>query len=162
MLPKLRNRIVKTARHWGRKGGKMRTKQLNNKKSHNPVPRNRSNSRKSLFCRGLRSTPSCPDSLVSRETLITHCGKSTYNGQIAHILPSPSSTFCHNFAEMMNIPHPDLGIHRDPKPVPLCDRQHRHLGLISDLQLRQYRTRKKICSFRVVSRKGSSICRLWD
>jgi hypothetical protein len=98
MLPNLQNIIVKTTRHWGRKGGKMRTNQLNNKKSHNPVPRNRSNSHKSIFCSGLRNTPSWPDSLVSRETLISHCGKATYNGQIAHILPSPPSTFCHGLA----------------------------------------------------------------
>jgi hypothetical protein len=98
MLPNLQNRIVNNTRHGGQKGGEMRTKQLNNKKSQNPVQKNRSNSHKFLFCSGLRNTPSGPAFRVSRETLVTYCGKAIYNGQIAHILPSPPSTFCHMLA----------------------------------------------------------------
>jgi hypothetical protein len=76
----------------------MGTIPLNNKKSQNPARQDRPNSHKSLFCNGLRRSQSRLAFRVSRETLITYCGKSTYNGKIAHILPSPPSTFYHGLA----------------------------------------------------------------
>jgi len=93
MLPNLQNRIVKKTRHWGRKGGKMGTKQLNNKKSHNRIHSGEKMSCKSLHDNGLQIISDLFPSRVYRETLINPCCKSIYINTNVHFLLSPPSTF---------------------------------------------------------------------
>jgi hypothetical protein len=121
MLPNLQNIIVNNTRHWGRKGGEMRTIQLNNKKSHNRIRSGVAKCYKALWGNKLQDALVPLSPRVYRETLVNHCQAKVYNchnsvSPLSHPSTFPPILFpscCHKSLI--------LGYRKSPQTLPIKD-----------------------------------------
>jgi len=79
MLPNLQNRIVNITRHWGQKGDKMKTSQVENKFSHPHLLFAGDNSHKPLPVKNLQTNLARSSIESSRQTLVSHFKVKTYD-----------------------------------------------------------------------------------